>query len=124
MPFILSTPSQFSFASIWNNAFSAPDFPFQFQTDESLYSGAGDGIVQVWNMKTKRISSTLGAHPTHSILWIDFTETGTLLTQGRDGWIKEWSQSETGWIEAGTSFAQESWFQNEHLSYFASKLVM
>ena len=77
-------------------------FPYQFQADESLYSGSGNGTVHTWNMKTRRISSTLVAHPGHSVLWIDFTSSGgELWTHGRDGWVKQWSQSDTGWKETG-----------------------
>ena len=77
-------------------------FPYQFQTDESLYSGSGNGTVHTWNMKTRRISSILAAHPGHSVLWIDFSPSGgELWTHGRDGWVKQWSQSDTGWKETG-----------------------
>lgn len=78
-----------------------PITSLKFQTDESLYSGDGNGGVHIWDMKIRRITSTLQPHPGHSVLWIDFSQTGSLLTQGRDGWVKLWSQTETGWTETG-----------------------
>lgn len=79
-----------------------PITALKFQTDESLYSGDSKGSIHTWDMKIRRISSTLRAHPGHSVLWMDFTQTGTLLTQGRDGWVKVWSPNEARWTETGT----------------------
>ena len=74
---------------------------FQFQTDHVLYSGDSSGTVHIWDMKIRRVSSTFKAHPGHSVLWMDFTQTGALLTQGREGWVKIWNQSDSGWEESG-----------------------
>ena len=74
---------------------------FQFQTFQVLYSGDSSGTIRIWDMKIRRVSSTLKAHPGHSVLWMDFTQSGTLLTQGRDGWVKVWNQSDSSWEETG-----------------------
>lgn len=79
-----------------------PITAIKFQTDKSLYSGDSSGNIHKWDMKIRRISSTLQAHPGHSVLWMDFTQTGSLLTQGRDGLVKVWSLNEARWTETGT----------------------
>lgn len=74
----------------------------KFHSEDVLYSGDSSGTVHIWDMKIRRVSSKLQAHPGHSVLWMDFTQSGALLTQGRDGWVKVWNKSDFSWEETGS----------------------
>ncbi|WAR08238.1 GNB1L-like protein, partial [Mya arenaria] len=73
-----------------------------FENSATLWSGTYTGHVYSWSMETRRISQTILAHPGHSVLWMEFIlGTGSLLTQGRDGSVKIWAQSESCFTETG-----------------------
>ncbi len=42
----------------------------------------------------------LAAHSEKSVLWIDSTEHGEILSQGRDGAVNKW-KSNDGWKKSG-----------------------
>lgn len=55
-----------------------------------LLSGTIDGQIHVWNLKTKRIQSTIHAHSEQSVLWMCPLKHNRVITQGRDGMVKIW----------------------------------
>ncbi|KAL9981044.1 hypothetical protein ACROYT_G009700 [Oculina patagonica] len=59
-----------------------------------LLSGSVKGIISLWNLKTKRTELTLDGHDGHGILAADFHPCGSIISHGRDGYIKTWQCSE------------------------------
>ncbi|XP_052807259.1 guanine nucleotide-binding protein subunit beta-like protein 1 [Mya arenaria] len=88
----------------------------KFENSATLWSGTYTGHVYSWSMETRRISQTILAHPGHSVLWMEFIlGTGSLLTQGRDGSVKIWAQSESCFTETGTLLCSSLGFCNSAL---------
>ncbi|XP_078355260.1 guanine nucleotide-binding protein subunit beta-like protein 1, partial [Oculina patagonica] len=59
-----------------------------------LLSGSVKGIISLWNLKTKRTELTLDGHDGQGILAADFHPCGSIISHGRDGYIKTWQCSE------------------------------
>ncbi len=57
----------------------------------------------MWDLKTRRVKKDLAAHSDKSVLWIDQTEHGEILSQGRDGVVNKWNLSNE-WKNTGKSF--------------------
>lgn len=63
---------------------------FNESSNQNLYSGCEDGNIHIWNMHTRRIQTSINAHPENSVLWLEFINE-KLVTQGRDGLVKFWT---------------------------------
>ena len=57
-------------------------------------------FLKIWDLKTRRVKRDLAAHSEKSVLWIDCTEDGEILSQGRDGVVNKW-KSNDGWKKSG-----------------------
>ena len=68
---------------------------------EDLYSGTQDGKVHVWDMELRRVKVTLEAHTGNSVIWIDFTKDGRMVTFGRDGFVVMWVKKDKNWTANG-----------------------
>ncbi|XP_019362513.1 PREDICTED: guanine nucleotide-binding protein subunit beta-like protein 1 isoform X1 [Gavialis gangeticus] len=65
-----------------------PEFPI-------LFSGSANGLVQIWNLKTHRVDTTLDGHGGKSVYWVETIRgRDELLSQGRDQKICLWDLAE------------------------------
>ncbi|XP_051527456.1 guanine nucleotide-binding protein subunit beta-like protein 1 isoform X2 [Myxocyprinus asiaticus] len=60
-----------------------------------LYSGSGKGAIHVWNLTTRRAERVLESHAGNSVIWLQtFSDSNTLISQGRDMRVCVWDLSE------------------------------
>jgi WD40 repeat protein len=62
----------------------------------TLGSGSSDGIVKIWNLKTRREKASIQAHSKAGVLHVKAFGNQQVLTQGRDGYIHLWDQNTFG----------------------------
>ncbi|XP_002739759.1 guanine nucleotide-binding protein subunit beta-like protein 1 [Saccoglossus kowalevskii] len=62
-------------------------------TEPFILSGCGNGLVQLWNLQTRRLQSTVEVHDGNGILWANMIDNGKFISQGRDCRIKCWDLS-------------------------------
>ena len=55
-----------------------------------LFSGAADGEVRVWSLRTHRPVASIAAHAGTSVLALHTLGGDRLLSQGRDGFVRVW----------------------------------
>ncbi|DBA02355.1 TPA: hypothetical protein N0F65_007174 [Lagenidium giganteum] len=68
-----------------------------FLTTSSVVSGAADGVVKLWNLKTRRATSSFACHSTAGVLHCCSLDNGArFVTHGRDGLIKVWDAAAFG----------------------------
>ncbi|GAB6026713.1 Guanine nucleotide binding protein (G protein), beta polypeptide 1-like [Chamberlinius hualienensis] len=70
---------------------TAVDFG-HFLNDGNIYllTGHDNGYMQIWNLKTYRLSVSWEAHPEHRIKWVSWISDGYIISFGRDGVVKFW----------------------------------
>ncbi|XP_040432615.1 guanine nucleotide-binding protein subunit beta-like protein 1 isoform X1 [Cygnus olor] len=65
-----------------------PDVPI-------LFSGSENGLINVWNLKTRRVDKALDGHGRKSVCWVETMDgKDRLLSQGRDQRICLWDLAE------------------------------
>jgi len=74
---------------------------FRGSGDDILYSGGQDGKVISWDMKIRRPTLVIDAHPGRSVLWISSLDTEKMVTQGRDGQVNMWLAKGPDWSQTG-----------------------
>lgn len=80
---------------------SVTSLHFPASSSDFLYAGNETGHVLMWDMKNKRIQSSLDAHGGRSVLWIDFLDDSHMVTQGRDGNVQFWASTDSQWRQTG-----------------------
>ncbi|XP_005990263.1 guanine nucleotide-binding protein subunit beta-like protein 1 [Latimeria chalumnae] len=61
----------------------------------ALFSGSANGLIHVWNLKTRRVDTALEGHNGQSVLWVQSLQgRESLLSQGRDLRLCVWDLSE------------------------------
>mmetsp|Transcript_28162 Transcript_28162/g.27010 ORF Transcript_28162/g.27010 Transcript_28162/m.27010 type:complete len:410 (+) Transcript_28162:142-1371(+) len=66
-----------------------------FLSGELLSSGSADGILKIWNINSHRTLVSIDAHKGKSILSVNILfQSSSLLTCGRDGFVKLWRLTE------------------------------
>lgn len=61
-----------------------------YVNSSSIISGAADGVVKLWNLKTRRESASASAHSKAGVLHTQLLDGARFVTQGRDGFVKVW----------------------------------
>ncbi|GFR71369.1 guanine nucleotide-binding protein subunit beta-like protein 1 [Elysia marginata] len=61
-----------------------------------LFSGHQNGKVLCWDLKSQRILTCLNSH-TETVLWIANPKLDILITQGREGVLKIWTEAHSDW---------------------------
>ncbi|XP_061458530.1 guanine nucleotide-binding protein subunit beta-like protein 1 isoform X2 [Rhineura floridana] len=71
-----------------------------------LFSGSSNGLVHVWNLKTRRVERTLDGHGGKSVLWVKTLRNrgNALLSQGRDQNVCQWDLAEGGSVVTDSVF--------------------
>ncbi|EGG17492.1 guanine nucleotide-binding protein subunit beta-like protein 1 [Cavenderia fasciculata] len=69
---------------------------FDRSNSNLLFSGSGDGELRCWNIEEKKcVAQVARAHPEGGTLALQSTHFNTLLSQGRDGTIRQWTIAES-----------------------------
>ncbi|XP_044296835.1 guanine nucleotide-binding protein subunit beta-like protein 1 isoform X4 [Varanus komodoensis] len=66
-----------------------PEFPM-------LFSGSANGLIHIWNLKTRRVDRTLDGHGGKSVYWVKTfpNRREAILSQGRDQHVCLWDLAE------------------------------
>ncbi|EDO44526.1 predicted protein [Nematostella vectensis] len=67
--------------------------PKPISNDEMLVSGSSNGIISLWNLKTKRVQSSIDNHHGKAVIELGLTNKPNLISHGRDGKIFIWDIS-------------------------------
>ncbi|XP_055511407.1 guanine nucleotide-binding protein subunit beta-like protein 1 isoform X2 [Leucoraja erinacea] len=67
----------------------------QADCDPVLFSGSANGLIHIWNLKTRRADTVLESHDSKSILWVQtLQQRDALISQGRDSFVCTWDLAE------------------------------
>lgn len=61
-----------------------------YVNNNSIVSGAADGVVKIWDLKTRRESASASVHSKAGVLHTQLLDIARFVTQGRDGFVKVW----------------------------------
>lgn len=73
---------------------TALDFSNVTGSQQKLLSGDSTGLINIWNLSTKRSETTLNGHNNTSILKVQYLSDDKILSHGRDGRVQIWCLQE------------------------------